>query len=229
MMVIIMEELRIVAFRSFFVLILMFFLFKLMGKKQVSQMNMFDYITGITIGSIAADISLDIEKSIAAGIICLLIYCLVAVVLSYLELKSVIMRKVINGTTTILIKNGKIMTENMTKNMITVDMLECEARVAGYFDLDEINMAILESNGKMSFMPKDKNKMVAKKDLGLVINDKGLVYNLIIDGKIMKDNLKLSGVDEKWITHELKIKGKKISDILLMTINDNEEVKIFEK
>lgn len=229
MVVIIMDELRIVAFRSFFVLGLMFFLFKLMGKKQVSQMNMFDYITGITIGSIAADISLDIEKSIVSGIICLIIYCLVAVILSYLELKSVIMRKVINGTTTILIKNGKIMTENMAKNMITVDMLECEARIAGYFELDEINMAVLESNGKMSFMPKDKNKPVVKKDLGLVANDKGLVYNLIIDGKIMKDNLKLSGVDEKWVKHELKVKGKKISDILLMTINGNEEVKIFEK
>lgn len=229
MVVIIMNELRIVAFRSFFVLGLMFFLFKLMGKKQVSQMNMFDYITGITIGSIAADISLDIEKSIVSGIICLIIYCLVAVILSYLELKSVIIRKIINGTTTILIKNGKIMTENMAKNMITVDMLECEARIAGYFELDEINMAVLESNGKMSFMPKDKNKPVVKKDLGLVANDKGLVYNLIIDGKIMKDNLKLSGVDEKWIKHELKVKGKKISNILLMTINGVEEVKIFEK
>lgn len=229
MVVIIMKEFGIVAFRSVFVLVLMFFLFKLMGKKQVSQMNMFDYITGITIGSIAADISLDIEKSIVAGIICLLIYCLVAVILSYLELKSVIIRKVINGTTTILIKNGKLMTENMAKNMITVDMLECEARIAGYFEIDEINMAILESNGKMSFMPKDKNMPVVKKDLGLATNDKGLVYNLIIDGKIMKDNLKLSGVDEKWIKHELKVKGKKISDILLMTINGLEEVKIFEK
>ena len=100
-LVIVMNEIEIVVFRSFFVLLVMFFLFKLMGKKQVSQMNMFDYITGITIGSIAADISLDIEKSIIAGITCLLIYCLVAVVLSYLELKSVIMRKVINGTTTL--------------------------------------------------------------------------------------------------------------------------------
>ena len=78
----------------------------------------------------------------------------------------------------------------MEKNLITVDMLECEARIAGYFEIDEINMAILESNGKMSFMPKDKNMPVVKKDLGLATNDKGLVYNLIIDGKIMKDNLK---------------------------------------
>lgn len=224
-----MEEIKIIIGRTLLVLILMFFLLKLMGKKQVSQMNMFDYITGITIGSIAADISLDIEKSIVAGIVCLLIYCFVAVILSYVELKNLKMRKVINGTTTILIRNGKIMTENMAKNMITIDMLECEARVAGYFDLDEINMAILESNGKMSFMPKDNNKPVVKKDLGLVINDKGLVYNIIIDGEIVKDNLELAGVSEKWINHELKVKGKKIKDILLMTVNDQEEVKIFER
>lgn len=228
-LVIVMNEIEIVVFRSFFVLLVMFFLFKLMGKKQVSQMNMFDYITGITIGSIAADISLDIEKSIIAGITCLLIYCLMAVILSYLELKSIIMRKLINGTTTVLIKNGKMMTDNMAKNMITVDMLECEARIAGYFEIDEISMAILESNGKMSFMPKDKNRPVVKKDLGLATNDKGLVYNLIIDGKIMRDNLRLSGVDDGWVNHELKVKGKKISDILLMTINGVGEVKIFEK
>ena len=139
------------------------------------------------------------------------------------------MRKVINGTTTVLIKNGKILTGNLAKNMITVDMLECEARIAGYFDLDEINMAVLESNGKMSFMPKDQNKPVVKKDLGLTPVDRGLVYNLIIDGEIVKDNLSLAGVDEKWIKHELKIKGKEISDILLMTINGKAEVKIFEK
>lgn len=224
-----MDEIETVVFRTFLILILMFFLFKLMGKKQVSQMNMFDYITGITIGSIAADISLDIEKNLVSGITCLLIYCLVAVVLSYVELKSLRMRKIINGTTTILIRNGKMMKENMAKNMITVDMLECEARIAGYFDLSEINMAILESNGKMSFMPKDKNKSVVKKDLGLKINDQGLVYNLIIDGKVVKDNLRLVGIDEEWIKHELKVKGKKINNILLMTINDQKEVKIFEK
>lgn len=224
-----MNEIQNVVLRSFLVLGLMFFLLKLMGKKQVSQMNLFDYITGITIGSIAADICLDIERNLMSGIVCLLIYCLVAVFLSYVELKSLKMRKLINGTITILIKNGKIMVENMRKNMITIDMLESEARVAGYFDLDEINMAILESNGKMSFMPKDKNKTVVKKDLGIKANDGGLVYNIIIDGEIVNENLEKARVDEKWIKHEVKIKGKKINDILLMTVDNRGKVKIFEK
>lgn len=224
-----MNEIKIVFERTFLVLILMFLLFKLMGKKQVSQMNMFDYITGITIGSVAADICLDIERDLIAGISCLIIFCLVAVILSYMELKSVGIRKITKGTTTVLIENGKMIREEMEKNMITVDMLECEARIAGYFELDEINTAILEANGKMSFLPKDKNKPVVKKDLGLVTKDKGMVYNLIIDGEIIKDNLVMAKVDEKWIKHELKVKGKKVNDILLMTINGLEEVKIFDK
>lgn len=224
-----MNELEIVIIRSFLVLILMFLLLKLMGKKQVSQMNMFDYITGITIGSIAADICLDIERDFTSGIVCLLIFGLMAVILSYISLKSLLFRKLIKGTTSILIKDGKLITGELAKNMITIDMLESEARISGYFDLDEINTAILEANGKMSFLPKDKNKVVAKKDLGLTIKDKGLVYNLVIDGVIVKNSLKSAGVDEKWINHELEVKGKKLKDVILMTINEQEEVKIFEK
>ena len=224
-----MSELRIVFGRTFLVLFLMFLLFKLMGKKQVSQMNMYDYITGIIIGSVAADICLDIEREIITGICCLVIVCLVAVILSYMELKSLGMRKIIKGKPTVLIKNGQMIREEMEKNLITVDMLECEARVAGYFDMSEINTAILEANGKMSFLSKDKNKTVVKKDLGIVSKDKGMVYNLIIDGEIVKDNLEVARVDYEWIKHVLKVKGKKISEILLMTINEVEEVKIFEK
>ena len=83
-----MNEITNVILRTLLVLVLIFILFKLMGKKQVSQMSMFDYITGITIGSIAADISLDIEKNLTSGIVCLLIYCLTDVLISYLSLKS---------------------------------------------------------------------------------------------------------------------------------------------
>jgi len=224
-----MGEIWNVVLRSFLILILMFFLLKVMGKKQVSQMNFFDYITGITIGSIAADICLDIEKNLISGIVCLLIFCLVAVILSYLELKSLLMRKIINGTTVELMKDGEILVDNLAKNMITIDMLECEARVAGYFDLNDINVAILESNGKMSFLPKDKNSVVVKKDMGIKPKDKGLVYNLIIDGKIVRDNLMLANVDEKWIKHELSVKGKKIDDVMLMTVDNDKNVKIFDK
>ena len=153
-----MNEIINVILRTILVLIIIFFLFKLMGKKQVSQMNMFDYITGITIGSIVADISLDIEKNLIAGLICLVIYCMTSVIISYLSLKNLKLRSFFDGTATVLIENGNINRENLRKNKININILETEARLMGYFNLDEINNAILEPNGKISFEPKEKEK-----------------------------------------------------------------------
>ena len=178
-----MNEVIKVILRTIFVLVILFTMFKIMGKKQVSQMNMFDYITGITIGSIVADISLDIDKNLSAGIICLLIYCFTDMFISYLNLKSITLRNFFEGKEVVLIENGIINRANMSKNKITINMLETEARIMGYFHLEEINNAILETNGKISFESKEKEKPISKKDMNIKKEDKNIVYNLIIDGK----------------------------------------------
>ena len=224
-----MNELINVILRTLFVLVLIFILFKLMGKKQVSQMSMFDYITGITIGSVVADISLDIEKNLTSGIICLLIYCFTDILLSYLSLKSVTLRNFFEGKEVPLIINGKINKQNMAKNKITINILQTEARLMGYFNLDEINNAILEPSGMISFEQKEKAKPTTKKDMGLTTTNKGLVYNLIIDGEIIKDNLKHTKKTEKWINQQIKIQGKKLEEVLLLTIDGQDKINIYTK
>lgn len=224
-----MNEVVNVIIRTLLVLILIFILFKLMGKKQVSQMSMFDYITGITIGSIVADISLDIDKNLISGIVCLIIYCFLDIIISSLSLKSIKLRNFFEGKEVPLIVDGKINRQNMKKNKITINILQTEARLMGYFDIDEINNAILEPSGMISFEPKDKDKPATKKELGIKTNNKGLVYNLIIDGQIIKDNLKHSNKDEKWLKQQLKNKGKQIDDILLLTIDGEEKINIYVK
>lgn len=224
-----MNEITNVILRTILVLVLLFFLFKIMGKKQVSQMSMFDYITGITIGSIVADISLDIEKNITAGIICLLIYCFTDLLLSYLSLKSIKLRNFFNGKEVILIENGQINRENMAKNQITINILETEARVNGYFNLKEINNAILEPNGKISFEAKEKDKPATKKDMQIKSKNNPIVYNIIIDGEIIEENLKHINKDKKWLYHELKVLGRKKEDILLLTLDSNEKIDIYLK
>ena len=224
-----MNEIITVVFRTVLILIILFVMFKIMGKKQVSQMNMFDYITGITIGSIVADISLDIEKNLTAGIICLLIYCLTDLLLSYLSLKSIKLRNLFDGKEAVLIENGKINRENMAKNKITINILETEARVNGYFNLNDISNALLEPNGKISFEPKEKNKPATKKDLNLKPKDNSLVYNIIIDGEIIKENLGHINKDQKWLNHQLKVLGHKKEDILLLTANNNEKLNVYLK
>ena len=225
----IMNELIDVILRTLLILILIFILFKLMGKKQVSQMSMFDYITGITIGSVVADISLDIDKNIISGIVCLLIYCISDVLVSILSLKSITLRNFFEGKEVPLIINGKINRDNMAKNKITINILQTEARLMGYFNLDEINNAILEPSGMISFEPKEKDKPTTKKDMGLTSVNKGLVYNLIIDGEIIKDNLKHTKKTEKWINQQIKVQGKKLQDILLLTIDGEEKINIYTK
>lgn len=224
-----MNELLHIVLRTILVLIIIFFLFKLLGKKQVSQMNMFDYITGITIGSIVADISLDIEKNLLGGIISLLIYCLTSIAISYISLKSIKLRNFFDGTETILISNGKLNKENMRKNKITVNILEREARIMGYFHLEEINNAYLEANGKISFEPFEKEKPATKKDINIKTINPGLAYNIIVDGEIVKENFTLAKVTDKWLSHELKVLGKKQEDILLLTIDANKKVNYYLK
>ena len=224
-----MNEIINVSLRTILLIIIIFFLFKLMGKKQVSQMDMFDYITGITIGSIVADISLDIEKNIISGLICLIIYCLTSILISYLSLKSIKLRNFFDGKEVILIENGNINRNNLKKNKININILETEARVAGYFNLNEINNAILEPNGKISFEPKEKEKPSTKKDIGQNPKNKGLVYNLIIDGEIVKENLKKAKIDNSYLEHELKIIGKKQKEILLLTIDSDKKIDYYLK
>ena len=218
-----------VILRTIFILVLLIFLFKIMGKKQVSQMSMFDYITGITIGSIVADISLDIEKNLLSGITCLLIYCLTDLLISYLNLKSITLRNFFNGKEVVLIENGILNRKNMGKNKITINDLETEARIMGHFDLAEINNAILEPNGKISFELKDKFKNATKKDLNIKTQNSSLVYNLIIDGEIINDNLIHLNKDKKWLKHELKVLGHKQSDILLLTMNKDNQINVYLK
>ena len=224
-----MSENTNIILRTLLVLVILFIMFKIMGKKQVSQMNMFDYITGITIGSIVADISLDIEKNLIGGIICLLIFCLTDILISYLNLKSITLRNFFEGKEVILIENGKINRNNMSNNRITINMLETEARIMGYFHLEEINNAILETNGKISFEPKEKDKPISKKDMNIKKEDKSIAYNLIIDGKVIEENLIHINKTKSWLNHELKILGKKKEDILLLTADTNEKIKIYPK
>ena len=198
-----------------------------MGKKQISQMSMFDYILGITIGSIVADVSLDVDRNFIAGLTSLLIFGISDVIVSIICLKSINLRNFLNGKETPLIENGKINKENMTKNKITINILQTQARLLGYFNIDEINNAILEPNGMISFEPKEKSKPTTKKDIGFSPKDKALVYNLIIDGKILKDNLTHAKKTEKWLMHELKVQGKKLKDILLLTIDGEDKINIY--
>ena len=219
-----------ICFRTILVLIILFFITKMMGKKQISELNFFDYIVGITIGSIAADISLDIEKNMIAGIAALFIYGFISYIISFVSIKSILARRFFIGVPTVLVEKGKIIESGVKKSKIDVNDLLMVARENGYFNLDEIDYALMEVNGNISFLPKEKEKPVTKKDMKIKCSNEGLTVNAIIDSKYMVNNMKAINKDKEWLDHELKVNGyDNYDNILLATIDNNYKVTIYEK
>ena len=226
----IMSNFLNICFRTILVLIILFFITKMMGKKQISELNFFDYIVGITIGSIAADISLDIEKNMIAGIAALFIYGFISYIISFVSIKSILARRFFIGVPTVLVEKGKIIESGLKKSKIDVNDLLMVARENGYFNLDEIDYALMEVNGNISFLPKENDKPVTKKDMKIKCNNEGLTVNAIIDSKYMVNNMKAINKDKEWLDHELKVNGyDNYDNILLATIDNNYKVTIYEK
>ena len=225
-----MSDFLNICFRTILVLIILFFITKMMGKKQISELNFFDYVVGITIGSIAADISLDIEKNMIAGIAALFIYGFISYIISFISIKSIWARRFIIGVPTVLVEKGKIIESGLKKSKIDVNDLLMVARENGYFNLDEIDYALMEVNGNISFLPKEKEKPVTKKDMKIKCSNEGLTVNTIIDSKYMVNNMKAINKDKEWLDHELKVNGyDNYDNILLATIDNNYKVTIYEK
>lgn len=226
----IMSDFLNICFRTILVLIILFFITKMMGKKQISELNFFDYVVGITIGSIAADISLDIEKNMIAGIAALFIYGFISYIISFVSIKSILARRFFIGVPTVLVEKGKIIESGLKKSKIDVNDLLMEARENGYFNLDEIDYALMEVNGNISFLPKEKEKPVTKRDMKIKCSNEGLTVNSIIDSKYMVNNMKAINKDKEWLDHELKVNGyDNYDNILLATIDNNYKVTIYEK
>lgn len=226
----IMSDFLNICFRTILILIILFFITKMMGKKQISELNFFDYVVGITIGSIAADISLDIEKDMLAGIAALFIYGFISYIISFISIKSIWARRFIIGVPTVLVEKGKIIESGLKKSKIDVNDLLMVARENGYFNLDEIDYALMEVNGNISFLPKEKEKPVTKRDMKIKCSNEGLTVNAIIDSKYMANNMKAINKDKEWLDHELKVNGyDNYDNILLATIDNNYKVTIYEK
>lgn len=219
-----------VIMRALVSLVVLFFVTKMLGKKQVSQLSVFDYVIGISIGNFAAEMTTDLEIPYINGVLSVLIFGLVAYFVSYFTMKSIKLRRFFMGTPTMIIQNGKILIDNMRKVKLDINDLLEECRTDGYFDISEIEFALMEANGHISILPKGENLPVTIKDMNLKAQKQGLCANLIIDGKIMDENLKNVRKDEDWLKKELKVKGyKELDNILLATLDINEKLVIYEK
>lgn len=176
---------------------------KLIGHKQIAQLDFFDYITGITIGSIAAEMATDLEapwKSLTA----MLIYGGITVLLSVVSNHFPRTRKYLNGTPTILMDHGKLYRENLKKAKLDLSEFMVMCRQQGYFDLSNIQTAVFEYNGKLTILPVSSQRPATPSDLNLAPEQELLFTELIMDGRILEDNLKRMGLDLDWLDKQLE-------------------------
>ena len=222
-----LEELLVVTYRSLLSLAALFLVTKMLGKKQVSQLSLFDYVIGISIGNFAAEMTINLESQTINGIIAVFIFGFVAFLISILTMKSMSLRRFFMSTPTILIEKGEILIEGLKKVKFDINDLLESCRIKGYFDISEIEYALMEANGELSILPKEKNRNVTLSDMNINKTQKGLYANVIIDGKIMKKNLEAINRSEEWLRKE--IKNIDLSNILLATVDNQYNIKIYFK
>lgn len=217
-------------YQSLFSVIVLLILTKLMGYRQISQLSMFDYINSITIGSIAAEMAVDLEGNYLKPLLAMVVYATFVILLSKLSQKSIPFRRLINGKAIMLYRNGTIYNENLRKAKMDVDEFLVECRVNGYFDLSQIESAILEPNGKISFLPVTENRPATPKDFGIKPAQEEIFANVIVDGQIMEYNLKHAGKDRNWLNQKLEGQNiKKFEDVFLAVCDKQGNFYVFPK
>lgn len=223
-------ELLYIFFTSLGSIIVLFILTKIMGNREMSQLSMFDYINGITIGSIAAEMATSLENDFLKPLTAMVVYTMVIVLISLVNSKSIKMRRFINGETLILLDDGKLYRENFKKAKLDIGEFLTQCRKSGYFDISNLQTAILEPNGRISFLPLSTQRPVTPNDLKLTPPKEKPLVNIIIDGKILPDNLKFIGKDEKWVEKQLNVQGvSKVSDVFLGICDNKNNLIIYVK
>ncbi|MCX7615107.1 MAG: DUF421 domain-containing protein [Clostridiales bacterium] len=198
-----------------------------MGKKQISQLTFFDYIVGISIGSVAGTMSVQKDITILDGVSSMIIWSLFPIVFYYISKNSIIGRRLLRGKPSILIQNGKIIESNLKRERFTIDDLLEELRNTGVFNIQDVEFAILETSGKLSLLKKASKQAVTVSQMQIPEEYQGLCANIIIDGNIMKDNLNLLNLTEQWVLNELKKNNvSSIKDILLASVDTNGKLHI---
>lgn len=181
----------------------LFVIAKIMGHKQMAQLDFFDYITGITIGSIAAELATELEAP-WKPLIAMIIYGLVALGLTILAHKFPKTRKYVNGTPTIVMDNGKLYRENMKKAKLELSEFMVLCRQEGYFNLNDIQTAVFEYNGRITILPKSEKRPLTPEDMNITPEKAEICTEIIMDGRILHENLKRLGLDLTWLDKQLK-------------------------
>lgn len=205
----------------------LFIIAKILGHKQMSQLDFFDYITGITIGSIAAELATELEDPVKP-LTAMVVYGLITFIIGLITSKFPSSRKLFNGTPTIIMNEGKIYRRNMKKAKMDLSEFMVLCRQEGYFNLNDIQMAVFEYNGRLTILPKSTKRPVTPADTGLTPKQEHIFTELIMDGRVLKGNLKRMNLSMKWLESQLKVQGyHDIRSIFLCICDESRNLTVY--
>jgi uncharacterized membrane protein YcaP (DUF421 family) len=204
-----------IALRSLGAIIMLFLLTRILGKKQISQLTFFEYVAGITLGELAGFISTDMEANYILGVTALLIWFIVPLMIEYLTLKSKKLRDWLEGKGTVVIKEGKILEDNLKKERYSTDELLEQLRTKNVFNVADVEFAILEASGDLSVLLKKENQPLTPKHLGIQVAPERESQAVIMDGNIMDEPLATMGLSREWLQTELEKIGVTKDNVFL--------------
>ena len=210
-----LPEWTLVILRSVFILIILFAITKWLGKRQISQLSFFEYIAGMTIGDIAAQVSTGLDSKFFHGVFAILIFAVVPFLTGILSLKNKTARDFFEGKSTVLIKDGKILEDNLKKEKYTSDELLELLRGKDAFSVADVEFAVLEPSGELNVLLKKDRQPLTAKDIGLKVANEKEPQTVIMDGNVLDEPLSASGHNRAWLHSELEKLGVVIENVFL--------------
>jgi uncharacterized membrane protein YcaP (DUF421 family) len=204
-----------IVYRTLLAVGVLFVFTKILGKRQVSQMSMFEYITGIAIGNIIGYISLDTDRKWYVGFIAVTVWAFVSVGIAILQLKSKKARDFIDSKGRVLIKDGKVLEDNMKKERLTSDELMEQLRKKNVFKVADVEFAVMEPSGDINVLLTRENQPLTPKHLGIKVGPEQEPQMVIMDGKIMDEPLATIGLSRQWLNTELEKLGVTVENVYL--------------
>lgn len=215
-----------VLLRTLGMLVLLFFAAKISGQKQVAQLSYFDYISRITLGGIAAIMVVDLSVNFLYGVLAIIVWIAITYALDFIALKSKIFRDFIEGKGIVLIKDGKIMEENLKKEQFTTDMLLKQLRSKNTFKFADVEFAVLEPTGEVNILLKRNLQPITLKDLDVKIPNEKEPQTVIMDGKILNEPLATLGLSQAWLMTQLEKQGVAIENVFLAQVDSYGQVTV---
>ena len=205
--------------RAVILYIVVLIVMRLMGKREIGQLQPFELAIAIMIADLAAVPMSELGIPITNGIIPILALLVIYMIISFLNMKSINFRKIISGQPSLLIYRGKIDEKVLRKERITINELQERLRGEDVFNLSDVEYAILETNGEVTVIQKPEKRNLMPEDLNISPEYEGIPYDLVVDGKVMEENLKAIGRDKVWLEKQLKKFDANTDNTLIATID----------